>query len=145
MPSFGLPQGCADQVQTTDYRCPHMGITQPFRCVGALLSKAYSQEKGCQLLSDFETGKILVVCEETTAVRSIRLALNGTMNIFWHDPVERVDHAEFEDYLGRNSISLLKSQRTFQQTFQQSFQYYRLSHTTIQTLLKSLLRFQQSY
>ena len=39
------------------------------------------------------------MCEETTAVRSIRLALTGTMNIFWHDPVDRVDHAEFEDYL----------------------------------------------
>ena len=93
-----------NKVARIRYRCPHMGITQPFRCVGALLSKAYSQEKGgtCargQLLSDFETGKILVVCEETTAVRSIRLALNGTMNIFWHDPVDRVDHAEFEDYL----------------------------------------------
>ena len=46
---------------------------------------------------------------------------------------------------GRNSIALLKSQQTFQQTFQQSFQYYRLSHTTIKTLLKSPLRFQQSY
>ena len=47
--------------------------------------------------------------------------------------------------LGRNSIALLKSQ----QTFQQSFQYYKVSHTTIKILLKcllkSLLRFQQSY
>ena len=42
---------------------------------------------------------------------------------------------------GRNSMALLKSQRTFQQ----SFRYYRLSHATIQTLLKSLLRFQQSF
>ena len=44
------------------------------------------------------------MCEETTAVRSIRLALNGTMNIFWHDPVDRVDHAEFEDYLEEEII-----------------------------------------
>ena len=43
--------------------------------------------------------------------------------------------------LGRNSIALLKSQ----QTFQQRFQYCRVSHTTIKILLKSLLRFPQSY
>ena len=45
---------------------------------------------------------------------------------------------------GRNSIALLKSQ----QTFKQSFQYYGVSHTshtTIKTLLKSLLRFQKIY
>ena len=40
-----------------------------------------------------------MVCDDTTAVRSIRLVFNGTMNIFWHDQVDRVDHAEFEDYL----------------------------------------------
>ena len=51
----------------------------------------------------------------------------------------------FQWMQGRNSIALLKSQQNFQQTFQQSFQYYRVSHTTIETLLKSLLRFQQSY
>ena len=55
-----------------------------------------------------------MVCEETTAVRSIRLALNGTMNIFWHDPVDRVDHAEFEDYLGWVQQSPLSSQFAFQ-------------------------------
>ncbi len=41
----------------------------------------------------------MVVCIETTAVRSIRIKLNGTMNIFWHDKPNKVDHAEFEDYL----------------------------------------------
>ena len=45
-------------------------------------------------------------------------------------------------YLGCNSIALLKSQQTFQQTFEQSTTGCT---TTLPTLLKSRLRFQQSY
>ena len=44
-----------------------------------------------------------------------------------------------------NSIALLKSQQTFQQAFQQSF-YSSVGHPVVlETLLKSLLRFHQSY
>ena len=49
------------------------------------------------------------------------------------------------DELEVNSIALLKSQQTFQETFQQSF-YSSAGHPVVlETLLKSLLRFQQSY
>ena len=46
-----------------------------------------------------------------------------------------------EAQLGVNSIALLKSQQTFQQSF-----YSSVGHPVVlETLLKSLLRFQQSY
>ena len=49
--------------------------------------------------------------------------------------------AESGDSQGRNSIALLKSQQTFQQRF-----YSCVGHPVVlETLLKSLLRFQQSY
>ena len=44
--------------------------------------------------------------------------------------------------LGVNSI---ESQQTFQQTFQQSFYSSKGHPVVLETLLKSLLRFQQSY
>jgi hypothetical protein len=44
----------------------------------------------------------LVVCQETTAIKSIRLKLYGDMNIYWHDQGTKEDHAEFEDYLNED-------------------------------------------
>ena len=55
------------------------------------------------------------------------------------------DLGDAQPALEVNSIALLKSQQTFQQTFPLSF-YCSVGHPVVlKTLLKSLLRFQQSY
>jgi hypothetical protein len=52
------------------------------------------------------SGKVLVVCYETTAVRGIKVNLLGRMNIFWRT-LEGGAHrnfAEVEDYLDEDVI-----------------------------------------
>ena len=59
--------------------------------------------------------------------------------------VDAVGGEAVVDVLGPNSIALLKSEQTFQQSCQQSF-YSSVGHPVLlETLLKSLLRFEQSY